>query len=374
VFYEISLSNLKSSARVEILPDDYALKSEVLELDCAGIKAGAIGTLESGIVASCGDTSALPTASMAKTITALVTLEHSNDVDKVIVLDDDDYSIWQSVFQLNGSNIRIFVDEEVTLKKLLTGMMVASANNLAESIVRHEFGSFESYKQAATQYLQQHNLLDTRIGTDASGFDESTVASAANMIEIGRLALQNVVLSEIVRSQTVEFPRVGGGIEIETTTNPLLKDGYIGIKTGYTDEAGDCILFAKRVHDQFVGIGVVMGANYQAIKYSDAEHYTSSLAQAIAEQTIVERGATVGILHYSNGKVFDYRTSDELTVTVLPNVQADASIDISDDNATVTVELLNKSVVATLPNCPASPAWYDIFANLFSPFDNPYCF
>src|SRR5205807_949217 len=80
---------------------------------------------------------------------------------------------------------------------------------------------------------------------DASGFSPDTVSTPSELVAIGIAALKNPVIAEIVAQSQAQIPGIPGGI-IKNTNLLFGIDGVIGIKTGTTDEAGHCLLFAAR--------------------------------------------------------------------------------------------------------------------------------
>jgi D-alanyl-D-alanine carboxypeptidase len=156
---------------------------------------------------------------------------------------------------------------------MLAGMIVASSNNLADSIVYHHFGSFNNYKKAAMEYLRARGLKETVIGADASGLDAGTKSTARDLFELGRLALENEVVRELVARQSEDLLYT---MEDVQTTNHSLARGYSGIKTGYTGEAGYCLLFSKEVEGKTV-IGVVLGAGSDQARQDKADEFIKVL-------------------------------------------------------------------------------------------------
>ena len=71
------------------------------------------------------------------------------------------------------------------------------------------FGSLKNYSQAANQYLEDQGLVETHVGSDASGFNPSTTSTARDLVRIGELVMQDPVLKQIVgQSSASDFPVV----------------------------------------------------------------------------------------------------------------------------------------------------------------------
>ncbi len=131
----------------------------------------------------------------------------------------------------------------------------------------------------AQDMLQRMGLSRTVVA-DASGFSPATVSTPSELVAIGIAALKNPVIAEIVAQPQAQIP----GIGIIKNTNQLLgTDGVIGIKTGTTDEAGHCLLFAAR-HAAEDGqkvtiVGVIMGDKNATSLYRDSRDLLESAKQ-----------------------------------------------------------------------------------------------
>ncbi|MDR2524174.1 MAG: hypothetical protein LBC95_01340 [Candidatus Nomurabacteria bacterium] len=225
----------------------------------------AIGTAEHGLKATFGDEAPRPTASLAKVITALVVLDAKpfTGDGPLVTMGQADVDAYWRVLGLNGTNLHVELGEQLTQRQMLDAIMLASANNIADSLAIWAFGSHAEYKNAAEEWLRQHGLTHTTIGADASGYDPGTTSTPSDLFEIGRLALNNPTLAQTMRQSTAVLPIEG---EVKNT-NRLLTEGQgaIGLKTGNSDQAGSCLLFAfeRRVDSQPVTvIGVLLGQEF----------------------------------------------------------------------------------------------------------------
>src|SRR5690606_2622018 len=130
---------------------------------------------------------------------------------------------------------------------------------------------------AANDWLQQHGLASVRI-YDASGMNDLNVASAADIVRIVRLALEQPIVAEIVAQSVIDIPELG---EIENS-NPLLADsGVIGVKTGTTFPEGYSLAAAQRESESgrdLVAIAVVLDRADAEARASDARAALSGLS------------------------------------------------------------------------------------------------
>ena len=146
--------------------------------------------------------------------------------------------------------------EQLTERQLLEALLIPSGNNIAEMLASRVAGS-------ETRFLAEMNAearalgMDHTIYTDPSGFDPSTVSTAADQLRVFQQAMRFPVFREIVSIASVTLPVTG----TVTNFNPLIEEGYAG-KTGSDSEAGGCLAFFTHVTvtgRKLTAIGVVMG-------------------------------------------------------------------------------------------------------------------
>ncbi|MDR2508849.1 MAG: serine hydrolase [Candidatus Ancillula sp.] len=272
------------------LDSDHSLPKPSLTITCTDSPQMLVGTKKLGVVAKCGDDSAHSIASLAKVITALVVLdsvENDAELDQTITIDTEDMGYLAVSNNEGGTSMQVFEGETFSKRLCLQGMILASANNLANTLVRNQFGSLEAYREKALEYLSRHSIEGVEIGNDASGLDNGTKARPSQLFEIAKLAMDNPTLAATVQLRSIEFPTVFSGGELtETITNgnSLIEVGFNGIKIGYTDEAGRCILFSRNVEDSDdLIIGMTLGDKNDANGFSfvDAQNISYQLELAL---------------------------------------------------------------------------------------------
>ncbi|GHT82126.1 hypothetical protein FACS1894125_4220 [Actinomycetota bacterium] len=242
------------------------LKMDVICVDAQHIL---VGTYKQGIIGKCGGPNAtVPIASVTKTITALVILDNK-PVEKLInediVIDDAAMADLAHSESERGTSLVVALGEHINKATAITGMMHQSANNIADTLARQEFGSLENYKKRAQEFLVNHNLTGTVLGNDASGLDDQTRSTVEDLFAIGKLVVDNEALSKVVAEPESEFPNAyywdeGKTEIISNATHVLVEDaGFNGVKVGYTDDAGSCLLFTKSIAGGDTIIGVTLG-------------------------------------------------------------------------------------------------------------------
>ena len=235
---------------------------------------GAIGY--EGVLASAGTSAPLPIASITKVITALTVLDAKpltlGEAGPDITFSNVDEQFYANQVAQNGVVEPAAAGQVMSEGTMLTVMLMASANNYADSIANWAFGSESAYLGAARAWLASHGFTATTV-TDPSGIEPTNVSNVADLVHLATLALQNPVVAQIVDTATLDVPNIG---TVDNRNELLGIDGVNGIKTGTLDESGACLLFSAKETigtDTVALVGVVLGgpdhptvaANVQAL-------------------------------------------------------------------------------------------------------------
>jgi D-alanyl-D-alanine carboxypeptidase (penicillin-binding protein 5/6) len=199
-------------------------------------------------------------ASLAKVMTAYLTLKRYP-----LSAAQDGFAITVTVAQAQAtvedaaqaqSVVAVRPGEQLTERQLLEALLIPSGNNIAQMLAAVVAGT-------QTRFVAEMNDearalgMDHTIYTDPSGFDPSTVSTAADQLRVFKEAMRYPVFRQIVSMASVTLP-VAGTL---TNFNPLIAEGYAG-KTGSDSAAGGCLAFFTRVtvggHRQ-TAAGVVLG-------------------------------------------------------------------------------------------------------------------
>jgi len=224
---------------------------------------GAIGASGYGILDSHNISTPVPIGSIAKIITALAVVQQKplalNSQGPSLILDATDVGYFNYYYANDGSVAPVVSGESLSEYQALQAMLLPSANNIADSLARWAFGSPQAYITYANNMLKTMGLSKTTIG-DTNGFSDTSTSTAVELVKIGLKAMQQPVIAQIVSQTTAQIPQAG----IVKNVNWLLgTDGVVGIKTGNTDKAGGCYLFAAQhqIHGQNVTlVGAILGA------------------------------------------------------------------------------------------------------------------
>jgi serine-type D-Ala-D-Ala carboxypeptidase (penicillin-binding protein 5/6) len=267
----------------ETVPLQMTLVEDV-QLDWPAVGQAAVANVEDGLLARSSDNEELrPTASMAKVITALAIMEKQpfelGQGGQTYTIIAEDITSMSAYMAEDGAVQPLLIGMELTQYQAMQRILIASDNNMADILAERIFGSKDAYVSYAQDMLKRMGLSRTVVA-DASGFSPDTVSTPSELVAIGITALKNPVIAEIVAQQQAQIPDTG----IITNTNQLLGvDGVIGIKTGTTNEAGSCLLFAARYAaedgQKATIVGVIMGDTDHTSLFNDSRILLASAKQ-----------------------------------------------------------------------------------------------
>lgn len=191
------------------------------------------------VILAKNENSKLPMASTTKIMTTLLTLE-SGDLDKT-------YQIPDEALMTEGSSMGLRFGESVTKKELCYGMMLPSGNDAANTAALLIGGSFEAFAKQMNRRAASIGMKNTNFVTPSGLHDDKHYSTAYDMAILTREALKNELFSEICRTKSIKLSSDGFESDkyLSNTNRLLTKHPYcIGVKTGFTDEAGRCLVSA----------------------------------------------------------------------------------------------------------------------------------
>jgi D-alanyl-D-alanine carboxypeptidase len=183
-----------------------------------------------------------PIASLTKMMTALVVVDRVPEGSKVLITKEAVH------YEAGGSAIGLLPRGKwIGVNTMLYGLMLPSGNDAAIALAqRAAGGSVKRFVRYMNEKAEQMGLLCTRFSTPSGFADKDNHSCAADLAAIGRAVLREPRLARIVkrREAILPFPIKGKRLYLYNH-NPLLRQGYpgtTGIKTGYTDAAGQCLV------------------------------------------------------------------------------------------------------------------------------------
>jgi serine-type D-Ala-D-Ala carboxypeptidase (penicillin-binding protein 5/6) len=216
--------------------------------------------LGNGRPAASPDERPVPIASLAKVMTAYLTLRRyplggAQDGFTVTITAAQAQTEAQSAAE-NQSVVAVQAGEQLTERQLLEALLIPSGNNIAEMLAAQVAGSETAFVAEMNAEARSLGMGHT-IYADPTGFDPGTASTAADQLRVFQEAMRFSVFRQIVSMPSVTLPVAG------TLTNydPLIAEGYAG-KTGSDTAAGGCLAFFTDVTvggRRATGVGVVLG-------------------------------------------------------------------------------------------------------------------
>lgn len=199
-------------------------------------------------------------ASTTKIMTAILVLENANPYDVVTVS--------KNAAKQPDVQMDLLEGEQWYVKDLLTAMMLKSYNDAAVALAEHVSGSVEKFCEEMTKKAAEIGAKDTVFGSP-NGLDSHLTkqqhhATAYDMGLITGYALQNPEFREIVATPSITFSDVSGKrVHTAVNTDRFLQmyGGALGVKTGYTNKAGNCFVGAAEQNDVML-VSVVLGCGW----------------------------------------------------------------------------------------------------------------
>lgn len=203
-----------------------------------------------------------PMASTTKIMTAIVVLENSNLLDVV--------TISKKAAGTGGSRLKISTGDKITVNDLLYGLMLRSGNDAAVALAEYVGGSVEGFASLMNKKAKELGLSNTNFVTPHGLDDENHYTTAYELALLTDYALNNETFSKIVNTKSTTISINGNSRNIYNT-NELLgyMSGVNGVKTGFTNGAGRCLVTScTRDNNQI--ITVVLGCDTKKQRTSDS--------------------------------------------------------------------------------------------------------
>ena len=236
-----------------------------------------------------------PTASTAKMILALAVMKEKGfslgETGETITINPEMYSQYVYYVTHGGSNTRVMVGEEISEYDALVSILLASSNNMADTMAVWAFGSIDNYREYATKMLNEWGIANTTIGVDACGFDESTTSTAEDLARIGARVMAEPVLAEIVATKNYVVSVAG---ELNNTNQLLGISRIAGIKTGYIGDASGYCLIAGYKEGEHTITTALLGAPTRAASFDDSLNLIETMQTLIPEREVIKAGEVVG--------------------------------------------------------------------------------
>ena len=201
-------------------------------------------------------------ASTTKIMTSILVLE-KGDLNKEI-------EVCKKAAVTGGSRLGLKTGDKLKLRDLLYGLLLRSGNDAAVQIAIEIGGSIEGFADLMNEKAKELGLNNTHFVTPHGLDNDNHYTTAYEMALLTDYALENKEFAKIVGTKQTTITINGNPVDIHNT-NELLGnlDGVNGVKTGFTSNAGRCLVTSCKRGDLNI-ITVVLGADTKKFRTKDS--------------------------------------------------------------------------------------------------------
>jgi D-alanyl-D-alanine carboxypeptidase (penicillin-binding protein 5/6) len=260
----------------------------------------------------------VPIASVAKVMTAYLTLlEHplaAGEEGFEMTITPADAREEEQRVEEDESTVAVRAGERISERQALQALLLPSANNVAALLAAHDAGTVAAFVARMNATARKLGM-DSTTYTDPSGYEPTTVSTAADQLKLARVAMREPAFGTIVDEPSAPLPYVG---RVENYNGLVGADGYVGVKTGSDSAAGGCLVFAKRVTlagRRLTVLGVVLGQREGPLIEAaliGAQRLGDSAAAALRVETVLPAGTSVLSATNADGRRTTARTASAL--------------------------------------------------------------
>lgn len=205
----------------------------------------------------------LKPASLTKIMTALVAMDYYSE-DSVLKVVNGQKSL--------GNTIDLVQDDQLIAQDLLYGLLVPSGNDAALTFAENFPGGYKAFIDQMNSKASKLGLANTHF-VNVSGVEEPNhYTSAYDITMIARAALDRSNFKNIVSTKKTTLKSLKGHLYPLVSTNVLLdKPGFYGVKTGWTPEAGECLVILSEKDNHRVLISLLHSSD----RFGEAEQISN---------------------------------------------------------------------------------------------------
>jgi D-alanyl-D-alanine carboxypeptidase (penicillin-binding protein 5/6) len=262
-----------------------------------------------GVFTQSGPEHSVPVASLTKIMTAYIILKDhpltTTSQGPSVTMTPTDVSYFNTDTVTDQANVQVVAGETLSERQLLEGLLIHSANNLAETLARWDAGSVAAFvakmnATAASLGMHQTNYVDP------NGFNPASESTPADELRVASKAMAIPAFTQMVSMQSVTLPVAG---TVSTYTPLLNVTGVVGVKSGYTSMAGGCDVIAYEVSVQqrlvvvLAAVTGVTGPNVLTLAGLDALNLARVGATGVNVVPMTVKGATVATANVAGHSV-----------------------------------------------------------------------
>ena len=287
-------------------------------------------------------------ASTTKILTAIITIENCNLSDKVTASREAIISIPPGY-----SNAEIQPNDTISVQDLLNVFLIHSANEAGYILAEHISGSIENFANLMNEKAKEIGCTNTHFTNPSGIHNENHYSTAYDMSLIAQYCMKNETFRKIVSTPYITFsPSEGKQLKFYNTNDLIINTSKyyykyaIGIKTGYTSQAKNCLISASS-KDGLELIAVILGAAHSeevsSTRYVDTINLFNYGFDNYKSTEILARDSVIKNVDVENAtkdtKDLSLLAKDTISVLVPKNINIDTlepSIEINNLSAPIS--------------------------------------
>ena len=223
-------------------------------------------------------------ASTTKIMTTIVILEKT-DLDETV-------TVSAKAGGTGGSRLGIKRGDKASVRDLLYGLMLRSGNDAAVALAEHVGGSVKGFAELMNEKAAELGLTNTHFVTPHGLDDANHYTTALELAKLTDYAMDNETFAKIVGTKSTTIYINNQPRQINNTNELLgVLNGVVGVKTGFTNNAGRCLVTETKRNNMDI-ITIVLGADTKKDRTKDSvnliEYTFSKYKMYNVEEQIIE--------------------------------------------------------------------------------------
>ena len=295
-------------------------------------------------------------ASTTKLMTAILTLENCELSDVVTISHNAIFSV-----PVGYTHATLHEGERLTVEQLLNVLLIPSANDAATALAEHISGSVDAFCDMMNNKAKELGCLNTHFVNSNGIHNNNHYSTAYDLALIGRYAMEFDDIMRIAKISQYTLPKTNKYNKedrIFNATNGLIdkNDEYYysyanGLKTGYTDKSGYCIVATAKKGDVEL-LEVVLGSDTIKQRYEDCINLFDYGFKNYSYETLVNANDTINNIEISGAtketKNLNVIAKESINVLLKNNVDIDSIQPKVEINQNLTAPIAENSVVGKI--------------------------
>lgn len=245
----------------------------------------------------------IPIASTTKIMTTLVALKYGN-LDKKI-------EVSSNAANIHGSEVGYKKGDIITLRELLYGLMLRSGNDAAIAIAEGMCGSVYEFLKLMNEYAEEIGVTNTHFESPHGLDSQYHYSTAYDLALVTAKAKENKLFNQIVSVKDVEAQEYGFSRSYHNINKILYQiSGANGVKTGYTGNAGKCLVTSINMGEDDIII-VVLNCNK---RWDETRKIYDYVKDNYEFKKVVDKGQIVDKYNYNEKRAVDLVCNEDIII------------------------------------------------------------